>query len=242
MRHFTLRAASAPRSFASRHLTCRLLPALALVGALACSGESADETQLESLAGAECRPPQVEQVQVFEGIYERTLHSLNPSSCASDGEQLPASPNEPLLVVVSSDLFGAPVAAVRTCRDESDCQLVAAELRERARERSVERIDPPAPSPEYSALFQCQAETAALLRGGGASVANAGSDTGLCRLGHVDSSLQRSSDGHLRIERRTRAWTEPERVEGCVYDSTQVPADAPCAEREVFEAQLLSPL
>ncbi|MEY2933644.1 MAG: hypothetical protein RL033_4393 [Pseudomonadota bacterium] len=186
-----------------------------------------------------CAPLEPQQLATFEGIYELAAHTRNDVSCAASGASILARDSERLFVVVASELFGMPLAALRSCSDMADCQREIAELRESSRQPAFAPIDPSEPGPELTSLFTCGGADASSLLGRGTSAGTL--PDAQCALSSIAQTLQRTSDGTLRFERTTFAWTERAHGSGCVTGALPA-ANVPCSELEVIQGRFVSAL
>lgn len=185
-----------------------------------------------------CKPLSLRVTLDFEGIYEVVEHTRNDGSCAAEGASLLGGDNERWFVVVGSELFGMPLAALRGCTDLADCQREIAMLREASQQPTFTPVDPNDPGPELTSLLTCASELGTALRGRGASAGSL--PAGQCALSSSDQVLLRGA-GTVRFERSTFAWTAPEGAEGCVTGARPAPS-VPCSELEVIEGRFVSAL
>ena len=143
----------------------------------------------------------------------------------------------PFFVVVTLQLFGAPIGWLESCSDLEDCRTAAGELRQYSQRVAVDGLPE---VPELSQSFVCHPVLGGALESSSVRVGGS-TDTNICSVEQTTGTLTRAEDGSLRLERQKVAWETPEEGDGCSYASGDgVPEGTPCSGLEVYEARLVS--
>jgi hypothetical protein len=188
-----------------------------------------------------CSTPMAVEIEAFEGIYELVSHTDNAVGCEAEGMSLLEDDAERFLVVVATEVFGAPLGALQSCADLSACRATGARIREQASAVGLPLVDDGTAPPELAHALVCKAETAAALSSQEVTVGPRG-DGATCSLWLTDTSVARAADGSLHLESRTFAWEKPVDADGCSYRAGEKQASVPCAALSVREARFVSAL
>lgn len=185
---------------------------------------------------ADC-PDLAASVAPFEGIYEITRHTRNDAGCDAEGASVIDADMQPFFVVVTLQLFGAPIGWLESCGDLEDCRVAAGELRQYS--QRVAASDLPE-VPELSQSFVCHPVLGDALESSSVRVGGS-TDSDVCSVDQTTGTLTRAEDGSLRLESQKVAWETPEQGDGCSFASGDaVPEGTPCSGLEVYEARLVS--
>jgi hypothetical protein len=181
-------------------------------------------------------------VAPYEGIYELSRHTLNDTSCDTEGASVLETDARRLFVVVTIIIYGNPIGRMESCDDIEHCRAVADSLR-----RYSQRTDPEATQPDVTSFereLHCHTTIEGALESERDSAKTIAAE-GRCSLEQTLEVITRTPDGTLRREARTRAWEQPIEDDGfCPFSQPDDPAPptVPCSRFQVYEARLVSTL
>jgi hypothetical protein len=168
----------------------------------------------------------------YEGVYELTLCTENPTGCDSPGQDLTTS-SDPYFLVVASELMGQWTVDMCSCLDIADCQSKQEAARDPMRPIAI----------GYGAMLSAAVsddELTGFLAGSGRL------ENGMCvEREFVDYRLIRSGDT-LHLEGVTKALAAQPPEDGICWarpeQDRQEAASAPCVSSRAVDGRRVSDL
>ena len=166
----------------------------------------------------------------FEGIYQLTAASENPTSCAAPGASKLSQLREQFFVITLSDVFGQKIAVLNSCTSVADCQAKrAAQLQQQSY------------SIEYTFTFS-SSDNATTLNGFEATT-GFGEGTQCVERTYAEHVLTVAADHRVHLESRTTNLADQPQKDGFCWvepaSSKQEAAGKPCSSLEVLDGSFL---